>query len=192
MSKREWRRLGSEFRRQTRVLAYLAGAMILAEGVDQFLLGGALDQFGIAPRRLVGLRGIVLAPLLHGGFAHLAANLLPLITFGWLVMLRRTEEIFPVTAIVVVLGGLGVWLFGRDHAIHLGASGLIFGYFGFLLLRGWFERSLGSLAFSIVIGLLYGGMVWGVLPSSPYISWEAHLFGFAAGILAARLIARRR
>ena len=192
MAVREWRRLGSEFRRQTRILAYLAGAMILAEGIDQLLLGGALDQFGIAPRRLVGLRGIFLAPLLHGGFAHLAANLLPLVTFGWLVMLRRTEDIFPVTAIVVVVGGLGVWLFGRDHAIHLGASGLIFGYLGFLLLRGWFERSLGSLAFSILIGVLYGGMVWGVLPSSPYISWEAHLFGFAAGILAARLVARRR
>jgi membrane associated rhomboid family serine protease len=96
-----------------------------------------------------------------------------------------------VTIISVVVGGLGVWLFGGRGTVHIGASGVVFGYLGFLLLRGYFERSAGSILFSLMIFVLYGGLVWGILPwQQRGISWEAHLFGFLGGVLAARLLAR--
>jgi membrane associated rhomboid family serine protease len=91
----------------------------------------------------------------------------------------------------MLVSGLGVWLFGAS-GVHVGASGLIFGYLGFLLLRGYFERNFPSILLSLIVGFLYGGAIWGVLPTQPGISWEGHLFGFIGGVLAARLLARRK
>ncbi|MDP8224246.1 MAG: rhomboid family intramembrane serine protease [Candidatus Lernaella stagnicola] len=181
----------NELRTQAKILFGALAVLWLTELVDIFLFGGALNAWGILPRHLIGLRGIVFAPFLHGGLGHVAANTIPFLTLGWLVMARRTADIFPVTVIVMLFGGLGVWVFGRP-AVHLGASGVIFGYLGFLLLRGWFERTFGSMVFSLIIGVLYGGMIWGVLPGLPGVSWEAHLFGFLAGAFAARVLAARR
>jgi membrane associated rhomboid family serine protease len=138
-----------------------------------------------------GLVGIALAPLLHGGFGHLIANTIPLITLGWLIMLRETRDLIAVTVLSALVSGLGVWLVGASYSVHIGASGVIFGYFGFLLLRGYFERSLIAVLLSIVVAVLYGGMLWGVFPSGRLISWEGHLFGFLGGVLAARFMARR-
>lgn len=163
----------------------------LIEVVDLVFMGGALDSLGIRPRTLSGLPGIVAAPFLHVGFFHLAANTVPFLVLGWLILVRETWHFFAVTAIVTILGGLGVWLFGRPMTVHVGASGLIFGFFGFLLLAGWFERKLSTILLSLVVLLTYGGMIWGVLPGRLGISWEGHLFGFLAGILAARLLAHR-
>jgi membrane associated rhomboid family serine protease len=129
------------------------------------------------------------APFLHGGFPHLIANTVPFITLGWLIMLRETREFFPVTAVIMIVGGLGVWLFGAP-AYHIGASGLIFGYLGFLLLRGYFERSIVSVGIAILVFVLYGGVLWGVLPSYPGISWESHLFGFIGGVIAAKSLSQ--
>lgn len=162
------------------------------EIVDLLFLGGALNAYGIRPRSIIGLRGILFAPFLHGGWAHLVANTIPFLTFGWLIMLRETSDFFVVTAVTMLVSGLGVWLFGSPYTIHIGASGLIFGYFGFLLLRGYFERSVPAIFLSLVVGLLYGGMIWGVLPLQFGISWQGHLFGFIGGGIAARLLARRK
>jgi membrane associated rhomboid family serine protease len=169
----------------------LGTGVVLAWGVEiiDFFLGGNLNRFGILPRNGSGLLGILFAPLLHGDFAHLISNTVPFIALGWLVMVRRTSDFFVVTAIALLLGGLGTWLFGAP-GYHIGASGLIFGYLGFLLLRGYFERSVFSILFSVFVGVVYGGLLWGVLPNQVGISWEGHLFGFLGGVAAAKILAK--
>lgn len=161
------------------------------EIIDFVVLGGALDGYGIRPRSWSGLTGILFSPFLHGGFIHLAANTIPFVVLGWLVLARETWHFFAVATVVAVVGGLGVWLLGRPGTVHIGASGVIFGFLGFLLLAGWFERKLSTIIISIVVFLTYGTAIFGVLPLQPGISWEGHLFGFLAGVLCARLLARR-
>ncbi len=147
-----------------------------------------LDSFGIAPRSLSGLLGIFFAPFLHGSFAHLIANTVPFLTLGFLVMLRGLGTFIGVTLTIMVLGGLAVWLFGASNSVHVGASGVIFGYIGYLVARGYFERSFGSIAIAVLVAVVYGGALWGVLPGNPRISWQGHLFGFLAGVVAAGLL----
>lgn len=184
----EVRGLVREIKAQVLILGAFVALMWGLEIVD-VALGGALNAFGIIPRTAIGLRGILLAPFLHGGFPHLIANTVPFVVLGWLVMLRRTSDFFWVTAIVMLLGGLGTWLFAPARTIHIGASGVIFGYLGFLISRGYFERRFGSILFSLIVLALYGGLIWGVLPGQIGISWQGHLFGFIGGIMAARLMA---
>ena len=150
-----------------------------------------LDSYGIRPRDLSWLPGIIIAPLLHASWAHLIANTPPLIIFGGLVLLQGLRRFWLVTFVSVLVSGLGIWLFSPTYVVTVGASGVIFGYFGFLLLRGLFARSIGSILISSSVGLLYGGTVWGILPSSPNVSWQAHLFGLIGGVLAASLGRKR-
>ena len=187
-SSNEMRGLVREVKAQILILAVCVGLMWGIEVIDT-LLGGALKQFGIMPRSIVGLRGILFAPVLHGNFPHLIANTIPFVTLGWFVMLRRTSDFFGVTAIVMLIGGLGTWLFAPANTVHIGASGVIFGYLGFLISRGYFERRIGSVIVSLMIGICYGGLIWGVLPGQIGISWQGHLFGFIGGIVAAWLMA---
>jgi membrane associated rhomboid family serine protease len=161
------------------------------ELIDLVIFQGALDGYGIFPRTIIGLRGILFAPFLHGGLPHLIANTVPFLTLGWFVMLQKTSDFFIVTAITMVVSGLGVWLIGSP-GIHIGASGLVFGYLGFLLLRGYFQRNIPSILLSLIVGFLYGGAIWGILPTVPGVSWEGHLFGFIGGIIAARLLSQRK
>jgi membrane associated rhomboid family serine protease len=107
-------------------------------------------------------------------------------------MLQETSDFFIVTLFTMFVGGVGVWLFASPLSIHIGASILIFGFLGFLLFRGYFQRNLPSIAISVVVALAYGGLVWGVLPSDPRISWQGHLFGFIGGAMAARAIAKEK
>ncbi|MGB7086028.1 MAG: rhomboid family intramembrane serine protease [Phormidesmis sp.] len=187
------RSIVSEFRLQIQTLLGLVVLLWAIEIIDQLLFKGALDVwFGIHPRTLGGLWGILFAPFLHGNFAHLLANTVPLVSLGWLVMLRETSDWVIVSVITALCSGLGTWLIGAPGSVHIGASGVIFGYFGFLLLRGYFERSVVAIAFSLLVVFLYGSIIWGVLPNQPGISWEGHLFGFLGGILAARLLAKPR
>ncbi|HEY9700484.1 MAG TPA: rhomboid family intramembrane serine protease [Trichocoleus sp.] len=189
MSNSEVRGLVREVKTQVMLLGSLIALMWIIEIVDVFVFRGGLDRFGIIPHTLIGLRGILFAPFLHGNFAHLIANTLPFAALGWLVMLRRTADFLEVSAIVMLIGGLGTWLIAPSGTIHIGASGVIFGYLGFLLSRGYFERRFGSILFSIIVGVMYGGLVWGILPGLPGISWQGHLFGFIGGIVAAKLLA---
>ncbi len=168
----------------------LVVVMWLVEGAN-IVTHDALETYGIRPRSAPGLWGIVFAPFLHANVAHLIANTLPFLVLGWLVALRGLRAFVLVTLTVMLLGGLGVWLVGRPFSVHVGASGLIFGYIGFLLARGVFERSAQAVMLGLVVLFLYGGAIWGVLPGSPRISWESHLFSFLAGIAAARWLPLR-
>lgn len=150
------------------------------------MLGGFLTQFGVIPRSVIGLRGLLFAPFLHGNLAHLISNTLPFLALGWMVMLRDARHFWPVTLLAALGAGLGAWLFGAPGSVHIGASGVVFGYLGFLLLAGLYTRSLGSILLSLVTAVLWGGLVVGMNPNQPGVSWQAHVGGFIGGILAAR------
>lgn len=156
------------------------------------LLGGALLQFGVIPRSVVGLRGILFAPFLHGSFSHIVANSIPFLILGWFVMLRDERHFIPVTLAGMVGSALVAWLLGAPGSVHIGASGVVFGYLGFLMLSGWYARSFGSILLSIIVTVVWGGLVFGMLPGVPGISWQAHVGGFLGGVLAARAFRRRK
>lgn len=162
----------------------------LTEFVDT-LAGGRLDGLGIRPRSEDGLTGIVFAPLLHGGWGHLLANTLPVLVLAFIILCTGLRRWLVVTAMVWVLGGLGTWLTGGSDSVHIGASGLVFGWFTYVISVGFFTRRTGQIALGITLFLVYGGMLWGVLPGRPGTSWQGHLFGALAGILAAWAVGRR-
>ena len=174
------------FQRASALVAIVAVLWVVQ--VVNFITGYSLNPtFGLIPRYLSGLDGIIAMPLLHGSFAHLMANTPPLLVMGGLLVATTTRALLPVNAIVVGLGGGLVWLFGSS-AIHIGASGLVFGWFGFLVTRGFVDRSLITLSAALVVGVLYGSILWGVLPGQAGVSWEAHFFGTVAGAAAALLV----
>ena len=188
--RQETQALARELKTQASILGGCVAIMWVLELIDLIVLHGSLNAYGILPRHIIGLRGILFAPFLHGGLAHLIANTIPFLTLGWFVMLQDTRDFFVVTAITMLVSGLGVWVFGAP-GFHIGASGLIFGYLGFLLLRGYFQRNFPSILLSLIVGFLYGGAIWGVLPTTPGVSWEGHLFGFIGGVLSAYLLGKR-
>lgn len=188
--KAETAALKQEIKHQVTILGGWVALMWGLEIIDQVLLSGYLNRFGIVPRSVSGLWGILWAPFLHGSFRHLIANTVPFVTLGWLVMLRRTSDFWVVTLVSMAIGGLGTWLLGAPNTVHIGASGLVFGFLGFLLLRGYFERQFWSICLSVAVLVLYGGLLFGVLPVARGVSWEGHLCGFLGGVLAAKLLAQ--
>ena len=183
--------VAQEFKDQVTILFGLVAVLWLVELIDAFILQTySLHRYGILPRDLIGLRGVLFAPFLHGNFPHLIANTVPFLTLGWLVMLQRTSDFWRVTGITILVGGLGTWLIGRSESVHIGASILIFGYLGFLLFRGYFQRNAPSIALSIIVAVFYGSLIFGVLPTRTGVSWEGHLFGFIGGVIAAYQIAK--
>jgi membrane associated rhomboid family serine protease len=166
-------------------LLLLVGAMWAAHVVDVVVPGLDLDVHGIRPRTVGGLDGILWAPFLHGGFVHLLSNTVPLLVLGGLVLLRGRREWVAVTVFVVLVGGGLTWLLARS-TIHIGSSILAFGYAGFLLAIGVVERSIGGILLGAVVVVLFGGtLLWGILPINVGVSWEGHLLGLTAGVLAA-------
>lgn len=162
------------------------------EILDFVVFKGSLDRYGIQPHSLIGLRGILFAPFLHGGFGHLIGNTIPFITLGWLTMIQETSDFYIVSLVSAIVGGIGVWIFGAPGSIHIGASIVIYGYLGFLLLRGYFQKNIPSIALSLFVALAYGGLIWGVFPSEIGVSWQGHLFGFIGGAIAAKMIAQEK
>lgn len=157
------------------------------------ILGGALDQFGIIPRTERGLWGILFAPFLHANAAHLIANSISLLILGWLTLAFAGRKHFWTVSLTAALGaGLTAWTLGASGSVHIGASGVIFGYLGYLMLSGWFARRLMPVLLSLGVTALWGGAVLGVLPGESGISWQAHLGGFIGGVLAARALHRKR
>lgn len=167
-----------------KVIALFVALLYVVELVDS-VLGNRLDQAGVEPRDVDGLDGILFAPLLHGGWGHLAANTFPLLVFGFLILLAGVARWFAVTAIVWVVGGVGIWFTGGENTLHLGASVLAFGWLVYLLARGFFARSAWQIALGVILLFLYGGLLWGVLPGQPGVSWQGHLFGALGGLVAA-------
>lgn len=174
-------------------LGLVAGALgimwvveILSVGID------SIDNNGILPRMLDGLDGILWSPFLHSGFPHLISNTIPFAILSGLVLVRGAKRWLSASAIIIGLGGLLVWAFAiGSNENHIGASGWVFGLFGFLVLSAFFERKPVSIGLGLITLFLYGGTIlFGVIPRDG-ISWEGHLFGFIAGVVAARVLSRR-
>src|ERR1051325_5512613 len=149
--------------------------------VNNLMLHAQLNQYGIVPRRVNSLPGIIFAPFLHGSYKHLVANTLPLLILGAVLCVRSKGEFVIVSVCGMVFGGGLTWLFAR-HAAHIGASGLVFCYFGYLSSLAFFRRNIWTLLVSVVCIVAYGGIVRGVLPTSAPVSWEGHLAGLVTGI----------
>jgi membrane associated rhomboid family serine protease len=173
----------------------LVGAMALVmwvvEIVDQ-ATSANLDQYGIKPHEADGLPGIVTAPFLHAGFGHLEGNTLPFLLLGGAVALSGLRKVVLATVIIALVGGVGVWLFAPSGTDHIGASGLVFGYAGYLIARGFFSRSMVHLVVGVVVIGVYGTTLLFDLAPRDGISWQGHLFGGIGGVLAARILDGRR
>ena len=144
-----------------------------------------LVEFGIRPRQLDGLDGIILSPFLHASVAHLVGNTVPFVLLGWFVLITGLRQWAIATAVIVLLGGLGTWLVAPSGLI-VGASGVVMGWLGYLLARAYWARSLIAIVAAIVIMLFFGSLLWGLLPTVRHgVSWQGHLCGFVAGIAAA-------
>ena len=164
----------------------------VVEIADQLTPGATLDDNGIRPRADEGLLGVLLAPLLHGGWPHLVSNSGLALLLFFLVLVGDVRRGLLATAVVWVVAGLGTWLIAGAGTSHIGASGLVFGWLTSLVLRGFFARRPGQIVVGIVLFLMYGSVLWGVLPGQPGISWQGHLFGALGGVISARLLARRQ
>lgn len=145
-----------------------------------------LNRLGILPRTFVGLRGIIFSPLLHGDFNHLFFNSVPFFVLSNLVLLNGRTVFYVVSLFIIISGGFAIWLFAK-RAIHIGASTLIMGYFGYLLAEAYFQFTAVTIIVAIVALYYFGGLVLSLFPGKKHISWEGHVFGFAAGIGAAYL-----
>ncbi len=169
------------------VVIALVALMWGAEILDT-ILDHRLDRYGIEPRDADGLSGVVAAPFLHADFGHLAANTVPFALMGFVIALGGAVRVAAVTAIVAVVSGMGTWIIAPENTIHIGASGVVFGYATYLLARGFFNRDLMQLAVGAVVGVVWGGVLLGGLEPQEGISWQGHLFGAVGGVVAARVL----
>ena len=151
-----------------------------------------LERWGIRAHHVSDLPHIFTAPFLHAGLPHLMANSLPFLVLGFLASIRGVGKFVVMNLVVIVTSGVGIWLFGPTDAVTLGASILIFGYFGYLVGRGVFERHIVDAVMAIAVVVFYGTMVGGVLPNNPNVSWQGHLFGLLGGLISAYALRRRR
>jgi len=175
--------------------------LYVVEIIDQ-LSNNRLDQDGIRPLETDGLWGILWAPFLHGGWDHLFANTVPALVLGFLVGLTGLGRFLSATAIIWILGGLGTWLIGNIGiqcpyvgvtcgSNHIGASGLIFGWLTFLIVFGFFTRQLWQIVVGVVVFFVYGSVLLGVFPGTLGVSWQGHLSGAIAGVVAAYVLSGR-
>jgi membrane associated rhomboid family serine protease len=178
--------LPEDFRSGLALLVYLLVLMWVLWMMNALLLQRVFVHLSIRPRTLAGLPGIAVAPLLHSNFRHLAANSGPFAILGTLILLQGIEVLGIVTLGCWLTSGVGIWLLGRPHTRHVGASGVVFGYLGYLLFRGYFDRSMPAMVASILVVILYSGALWGLLPLQRGRSWVGHGTGFLTGGVIAR------
>jgi membrane associated rhomboid family serine protease len=151
--------------------------------------GRILSQLGTIPRYVPGLKGIILGPFVHGSLQHYFSNIIPLCIFTYLLLQYGLKRYLQVTLWIMITSGLLVWLFARP-ATHIGVSGVVYGYFGYLVLAGFLSGKFKLIIISVLVAFFYGGLIFGILPFSSFVSWESHLFGFIAGLVAAKLWAK--
>ncbi|MES5824359.1 rhomboid family intramembrane serine protease [Streptomyces sp. RG80] len=186
----EWSR-GDRVRAAARLMLGWVALLWLLEVVD-VASGHALDTYGITPREPSELTDVVPAAFLHFGFAHLAANTVPLLVMGFLAALGGIRRFLVICAAIIVADGLGVWLIAPSHTNTAGASGLIFGLFGFLLVSGVVERRPLGVLVGLLVGAVWGSaIVAGLAPTQTGVSWQGHLLGLLAGVAAAFVFRRR-
>jgi len=151
----------------------------------------SIKQFGIRPRVLIGLIGIIFSPILHNSFNHLLANSISLLVLGSIFLMFERKLSLLILINIIIIGGIGTWLIGRSNFVHIGASGVIYGIIGYLLSLGLFKKNLKAIFISIVVFILFGGAIWGIIPvGNTILSWESHLCGFLAGILTAGMFSK--
>jgi membrane associated rhomboid family serine protease len=179
---------------RTTAIQLLLGIVLLmwALEVVDVALDNRLDRYGIEPREVDGLDGVIAAPFLHVGFGHLIANTVPFVAMGLVIALEGPLRLLGVTAITAVISGLGTWLIAPADTIHLGASGVVFGYATYLIARGLFNRRPVEIAIGAAVTLLWGGALLAGLEPQQGISWQGHLFGAIGGVVAARMLSERR
>lgn len=171
----------STFVNRVRPIIIFVGAIWVVYLLDLVL---PLERLGLVPRRFSGLTGIVTMPFLHGSFAHLLSNTLPLIILLGLLVISRPRP-WSTMILLTLISGAALWLFGRP-ALHIGASGLIYALMGFLIAAGVLERRLVPAAVALFVGVTYGmSIIGGIMPWQPGVSWEGHLFGLLAGATVA-------
>jgi membrane associated rhomboid family serine protease len=169
----------------------LVAVMWAAFLLDALLGNQLVRTLGIAPRRVDGLDGVLFAPLLHGGVEHLASNSFPLLVLGFLAFLEGARRFAVALGFSWLASGVGTWVFGGG--LTIGASGVVFGLFTYLVTRGFYNRDWKQLLLAVILFAAYGSILWGVLPTvGSNISWQAHLFGAFGGVLAAFLLKRKR
>jgi len=174
-----------------KVIGVMVALMWGLEVIDA-TAGGSLDQYGIEPRDDGGLVGVVAAPFLHAGFGHLIANTVPFVVMGLVIAFKGAVRVLAVTAIVGLVSGLGTWLVAPEFTLHIGASGVVFGYATYLISRGVFNRDALELAVGLIVVLVWGTALLGGLRPEDGISWQGHLFGAIGGVVAARVLRRER
>ncbi len=177
---------GASWRLRLIVLLVFVGSMWLIRLFDAaWVPGGVAGQYGVIPRTSYGLEGIVTAPFIHEDFDHIASNTVPLLILGALILADGLPAFVFVTGLSIVVSGLGEWLFGSTGT-HFGASGIVFGFFGYLVFRTAFDRRISSAIITLVVAFFFASsMIYGLIPKE-HISWTAHFFGFVGGFLAAR------
>ncbi|NEA29765.1 rhomboid family intramembrane serine protease [Actinomadura bangladeshensis] len=169
------------------LIVSITAVMWVLEAFD-YTTDGWLDRFGIQPRDVDDLPDIFTAPFMHAGFGHLMANTLPFLILGFIAAARGIAKFLVASLIIIVVGGLGVWFLSSANT--LGSSILIFGFFGYLVGRGIFERRLLDIGIAVAVVAVYGTMIFGVIPGDPGISWQGHLFGLIGGVLASWFLRR--
>jgi membrane associated rhomboid family serine protease len=172
------------------LLGVLAAVMWAAELVDAIAFD--FDRHGIAPRDVDGLDGILWAPFLHDGFGHLIGNTLPFLVLGAAIALAGLARVAAVTAVVVVVGGLGTWITGPENTVHIGASGVVFGFAAYLVTRFFWTRRALDAGVAVLVLAVYGTTLAVGLVPTPGVSWQGHLFGAVGGVVAARLVHAKR
>lgn len=184
-------RRGQPQREGIALLAVIVGVMWLVEVINALDSGG-LDGDGIYGRKLGHLWGILTAPFIHASFAHLLANTIPFVFMGLIIALRGAGRLALVTAIVIIVGGLGTWLVAPSGIPTIGASGVVFGYATYLFARGFFDRSLREVLVGLCVAVIWGGALVSSLVPHNGISWQGHLFGAVGGVVAALLLRQER
>jgi membrane associated rhomboid family serine protease len=172
-----------------KILLALVAVMWAVEVVDA-ISDWQLDRYGIEPREPDGLDGVAAAPFLHVGFGHLLGNTIPFVILGLLIAFEGARRLLAVFAIVALASGVGTWLVASEGTIHVGASGVVFGFATYLVARGWFNRRAGQIGIGVLVLVLWGGVLLAGLEPREGISWQGHLFGAIGGVLAARVLAR--
>lgn len=175
--------------RHWKAIAGVSAAMIAVHIVNLFS-GGYLSNFGIEPRQIDGAYTIATAPMIHADIAHLGSNLAAFVVLGSLVLLQGLRYFVKASAVIILLGGALVWLFARPGD-HIGASGWVFGLWSLVIALAWFDRSPRNIAIALAVVFFYGGMVFGILPTQGYVSFESHLFGALAGVFTAAVLSKK-